>query len=230
MCRFGRNGCLLCIFPPSRPISSSPNARGKWSGPGGTCRPEAPAQCGEVAKRSKETEATKDANIPVLAGRLKWRRVTPTLERTSGAPSCISRSLPKQTARIQPRPLLSGRDDHFALQDRPAARDIGKVGIPDRILFKPGPLTEEEFDTIVKEAHDSRVAGQFSRCRSNSVSAPASPRLTIATTPSRKVGRNWLSRGPRGRKSRWPHCLMAIADAFTMRFASRSVGKKPLSQ
>ena len=26
--------------------------------------------------------------------------------------------------------------------------DIGKIGIPDCILFKPGPLTEEEFDII----------------------------------------------------------------------------------
>ena len=39
--------------------------------------------------------------------------------------------------------------EHFGLIARSAVlHDIGKVGIPDRILLKPGPLTPEEFDTV----------------------------------------------------------------------------------
>jgi putative two-component system response regulator len=36
--------------------------------------------------------------------------------------------------------------------------DIGKVGIPDNILFKPGPLTKEEFETMKKHATMGRDA------------------------------------------------------------------------
>lgn len=39
--------------------------------------------------------------------------------------------------------------EQFDLIARSAVlHDIGKVGIPDRILLKPGPLTPEEFDTV----------------------------------------------------------------------------------
>jgi HD-GYP domain-containing protein (c-di-GMP phosphodiesterase class II) len=31
--------------------------------------------------------------------------------------------------------------------------DVGKIGTPDRILTKPGPLTKEEFDVIKQHVH-----------------------------------------------------------------------------
>jgi HD-GYP domain-containing protein (c-di-GMP phosphodiesterase class II) len=42
--------------------------------------------------------------------------------------------------------------DHELVQVRPGAllHDIGKMGIPDRILLKPGPLTEEEWAIMRK--------------------------------------------------------------------------------
>jgi len=41
-------------------------------------------------------------------------------------------------------------DDRFvaAIRDASALHDIGKVGVPDRILLKPGRLTDEEFELM----------------------------------------------------------------------------------
>lgn len=46
--------------------------------------------------------------------------------------------------------LEAGMDDRYVDTIRQAAplHDIGKVGVPDIILLKPGPLTEEEFAAI----------------------------------------------------------------------------------
>jgi HD-GYP domain-containing protein (c-di-GMP phosphodiesterase class II) len=40
------------------------------------------------------------------------------------------------------------RDELIHLRRGAALHDIGKMGIPDRILHKPGPLTAEEWDTM----------------------------------------------------------------------------------
>lgn len=40
------------------------------------------------------------------------------------------------------------RDELIHLRRGAALHDIGKMGIPDRILHKPGPLTSEEWDTM----------------------------------------------------------------------------------
>lgn len=40
------------------------------------------------------------------------------------------------------------RDELIHLRRGAALHDIGKMGIPDRILLKPGPLTAEEWDTM----------------------------------------------------------------------------------
>lgn len=41
-------------------------------------------------------------------------------------------------------------------------RDIGKIFIPDKILFKPGKLTDEEFELMKKHAeHGSKIAVNF---------------------------------------------------------------------
>jgi HD superfamily phosphodiesterase len=45
---------------------------------------------------------------------------------------------------------LNGLDEHFAklLEDAAPLHDIGKVGIPDSILNKPGQLTDKEYDVM----------------------------------------------------------------------------------
>src|SRR4029077_8068151 len=46
------------------------------------------------------------------------------------------------------RVLKLGRDDLEVLRLGALLHDIGKIGVPDAVLMKPGPLTDSEYDTI----------------------------------------------------------------------------------
>lgn len=56
--------------------------------------------------------------------------------------------------------LHMGKSKGYALMLRRAApmHDIGKIGIPDRILLKPGPLEPEEFERMKEHAALGRKA------------------------------------------------------------------------
>lgn len=101
----------------------------------------------EVAKRMRENEAIQDVSIRSLA-RLAEIRDDETgkhLLRTSLYVKTLAEILQKT-----PRFALTLTDHVIALLAKSAPlHDIGKVGIPDRILMKPGKLTEEEW-TIMK--------------------------------------------------------------------------------
>ncbi len=55
--------------------------------------------------------------------------------------------------------LALGMDEQRAELLRQAApmHDVGKIGIPDAILLKPGKLTSEEFDHMKKARHNWRA-------------------------------------------------------------------------
>jgi putative two-component system response regulator len=46
------------------------------------------------------------------------------------------------------RALGLGDDDLFALHRGGYLHDVGKIGVPDAVLLKPGPLTPEEFEQM----------------------------------------------------------------------------------
>src|SRR5438105_2624820 len=63
------------------------------------------------------------------------------------------------TRRLMKEPAFAGRiDDRFAqlIYETSPLHDIGKVGVPDAVLLKPGKLTPEEFATM--QMHTTRGA------------------------------------------------------------------------
>ena len=69
--------------------------------------------------------------------------------------------------------------------------DVGKMGIPDAILLKPGPLSDDEWAVMRRHpeyAHDLLAPIDFLR-----------PALDIPYCPPRAVGRDRLPAGARGR-------------------------------
>jgi putative two-component system response regulator len=86
--------------------------------------------------------------------------------------------------------------------------DIGKIGIPDAILLKPGKLTDEEFETI--KTHTTMGAEILSGSRS--------PLLVMAELIALTHHERWDGRGyPRGLRAEQiplPARIVAVADVF----------------
>jgi len=104
----------------------------------------------EMARRLQENELVKDASVYALA-LLAEKRDNETgnhLTRTQAYVAALIRQLsfhPRFQAELQ-EPMAS------LIAKAAPLHDIGKVGIPDHILLKPGKLTPEEFEVMKTHA------------------------------------------------------------------------------
>ncbi len=106
--------------------------------------------------------------------------------------------------------------------------DIGKVGVPDRILLKPGPLTPEEFEEMKKHTiygRDAIIAAE------KNLSEPESF-LVIAREIAHHHHEKWDGTGyPDGLSGEQiPLCarLMALVDVYDA-LISKRIYKEPIS-
>jgi putative two-component system response regulator len=117
----------------------------------------------------------------------------------------------------------AGKTEEETEQLRMAAKmhDIGKIGIPDAILLKPGKLTPEEFKTMKGHAEIGYQILEGSRSELASVGA------MLAWTHHEKVGGTGYPCGLRGDEIPLEGRIAAIADVFdaltTHRVYSRAV-------
>ncbi|MEM5432456.1 two-component system response regulator [Cupriavidus oxalaticus] len=100
----------------------------------------------EVQRRTREIELIEDATIIALAALAETRdnETGNHIRRTQHYVRALARKL-------QHEPDFAGRLDDKAIDlmfKSAPLHDIGKVGIPDRILLKPGKLTAEEFEVM----------------------------------------------------------------------------------
>ncbi|BFM39246.1 two-component system response regulator [Synechocystis sp. LKSZ1] len=100
----------------------------------------------EVARRTQEIMAIQDVTIQVMASLAETRdnETGNHIRRTQNYVRALAEQL-----RNHPR-FQAFLTDHTIkmLYKSAPLHDIGKVGIPDRILLKPGRLTPEEFEII----------------------------------------------------------------------------------
>lgn len=100
----------------------------------------------EVERRTQETKAIQDVTILVMASLAETRDIETGnhIRRTQG----YMRALAKQ---LQNHPrfhaFLTDANIEMLFKSAPL-HDIGKVGIPDKILLKPGKLTPVEFEIM----------------------------------------------------------------------------------
>jgi putative two-component system response regulator len=100
----------------------------------------------EVQRRTREISQIQDATIMAMASLAETRdnETGNHIRRTQHYVHCLARAL-----RHHPRFRDELDDDTIELLFKSAPlHDIGKVGIPDRILLKPGKLTPEEFELM----------------------------------------------------------------------------------
>ncbi|MDR3435688.1 two-component system response regulator [Telmatospirillum sp.] len=104
----------------------------------------------EVARRMAENELIQEVSIRALAhlAETRDRETGNHILRTQGYVQLLAIGL-----RTLPRFLHSLTERYIELLARSAPlHDIGKVGIPDAILQKPGPLTADEWDIMKTHA------------------------------------------------------------------------------
>ena len=100
----------------------------------------------QVAERTREVQAIQDVTILTIASLAETRdnETGKHIRRTQIYIKMLADKL-----RDNPRFSYFLDDHNIALLHKSAPlHDIGKVGIPDRILLKPGRLEPEEFDTM----------------------------------------------------------------------------------
>jgi len=121
---------------------------------------------------------------------------------TSNAPRIISASgrIPQETPRF--RAFLD--DESIALLCKSAPlHDIGKVGVSDRILLKPGKLTDQEFDEMKKHTVYGRDALFSAEKKLGTISFLGCAR-EIAYTHHEKWNGSGYPEGLRGEQIPWP--------------------------
>ena len=104
----------------------------------------------QVARRTRENELIKDVSLHALA-MLTEKRDNETgnhLYRTQAYVAALMRRLERHP---RFREALGFRQQQLIAKAAPL-HDIGKVGIPDAILLKPGRLTPEEFEVMKTHA------------------------------------------------------------------------------
>ena len=167
---------------------------------------------GMVLERTRELAATQDATILSMATLAETRdpETGHHLQRTQGYVRSVAVRL-----RTHPR-FRDELDDHAIdlLFKSAPLHDIGKVGVPDSILRKPGKLTPEEYEVMKQHvvygyeaivATEKLLAARRDLQRRRVV-PPLRPR--DRPQPPREVGRLGLSRRAGGRRDpalRPPH-------------------------
>jgi putative two-component system response regulator len=178
----------------------------------------------EVARRTHENTLIQDVSLRVMAG-LAETRDTDTgnhIARTQGYLETLAREL-------QSHPDLAAELDEISLARIVKAaplHDIGKIGIPDGILLKPGELSAEEWD--IMKSHP-RIGGDairraIDRALAAGDSDASDPRpeslefLEVARIIAKYHHERWdgtgYPDGLSGKEIPLPARLMALADAY----------------
>ena len=180
----------------------------------------------EVERRMGENQLIQDISIHALA-RLAEIRDNETgnhLRRTQGYVHALGKQLQKS-----PRfaAQLSDRTLDLLAKSAPL-HDIGKVGIPDDILRKPGPLTPDEW--TVMQTHAKLGSDAIEKAELDALTPVAF--LTLAKEIAHFHHEKWdgsgYPEGLSGERIPLSARLMAVADVFDA-LINRRVYKEPMS-
>jgi putative two-component system response regulator len=180
----------------------------------------------EIAKRTAEVTAIQDVTILVMASLAETRdsETGNHIRRTQNYVAALAWQL-----QAHPRfsPYLTETNITTLYKSAPL-HDIGKVGIPDRILLKPGKLTPEEFE--IMKTHTTlgyQAIEQAEQALGISVGFLTCAK-EIALSHQEKWDGSGYPEGLAGDSIPISARLMALADVYDA-LISRRVYKEPMS-
>ena len=181
----------------------------------------------EVALRTLEVQAIQDVTIMAMASLAETRddETGNHIRRTQLYVKALAERL-----RTQPPfdALLNDRMVELLYKSAPL-HDIGKIGIPDRILLKPGRLTEEEFRSVQRHAALGRKAIEGAERRLGM----RVPFLRVAKEMAHSHHEHWDGNGyPEGLAGDaipLSGRLMALADVYDALVHARIYRPEPFS-
>ncbi|WP_428559883.1 MAG: response regulator [Solidesulfovibrio sp. DCME] len=177
----------------------------------------------KVRERTRELALTQDAIIEAMASLAEYRdpETGGHIKRTRNYVRLLARTL-----RAKPRFAGYLTDEVIELLYKSAPlHDIGKVGVRDDILLKPGPLSDAEFDIMRRHTVYGRDAIQAA---AKNLGDNSFLRLAqeIAYTHQERWDGSGYPQGLAGEAIPIPGRLMAIADVYDA-LISRRVYKAP---
>lgn len=176
-----------------------------------------------VTERTRELEHTKDVAIYCMASLAETRdnETGYHIRRTQAYVQLLA----KQWRQLPGKEKELSDDDIATLYKSAPLHDIGKVGVPDRILLKPGPLDAEEWKEMKRHAEYGRDAIERAEAELGR-SAFLEVAKEIAYTHHERWDGNGYPQGLKGEAI--PLCgrMMAIADVYDA-LISRRVYKAP---
>ncbi len=165
-----------------------------------------------VLKKTREVAATRDITIQALVGLLEVRNVESS-KHTIRTQLIMKILCDHLRAKPKYQDILSENYVKELVTTTPL-HDIGKVGIPDNILLKPGKLTEDEF-TIMKKHVDYGVnALQNEIYCDEDVPSFIKTAMEIVGAHHEKYDGSGYPRGLAGAEIPLPGRLMAIIDVY----------------
>lgn len=173
----------------------------------------------EVAKRTREVAALHDVTMLAM-GSLAETRDNETgnhIRRTQYYVKVLAEKLQQQPRFTQ---LLQTGVIDTLVKSAPL-HDIGKVGIPDHILLKPGRLTPEEFETMKTHAQLGRDAIQHAEERLGQEVDFLNYAKEIACFHHEKWDGSGYPQGIGGDKIPIAARLMALADVYDALISQR---------
>lgn len=179
-----------------------------------------------VRERTQELVLTREATIDTLADLAETRdpETGGHIKRTKNYVLALARRLRKETGFTDQLP----EDVIELLYQSAPLHDVGKVGVPDAILLKPGRLTDEEMTEMRKHTlyGEAALRGAQAKLGHNSFLRLA---REIASTHHEKWDGTGYPRGLTGNLIPLSGRLMALADIYDA-LVSRRVYKPPFSQ
>lgn len=164
-----------------------------------------------VRERTRESVLTRDVTIHALVGLLEIRNIESSnhTKRTQ----LMMRALCNNLRAQEPFGIILTEAYSIELFDTTPLHDIGKVGIPDSILLKPGKLTPEEFEIMKKHTTYGVNALRCMGKESDSLSFIRTA-SEIAGTHHEKYDGSGYPLGLKGKDIPLAGRLMAIIDVY----------------